>query len=164
MRHVAVLVLGDVGRSPRMQYHCMSLASMPDTQVRRFLGSLCRRFGEMLPLVCLQVSLIGFQGEACAPVVENNPNIKRYNVAQPFAKANRKFFLLYAPFKVLFQVGVPVFAVIVMVRPRLPHRSPDIQYTVDIIVVDSAPIGGSGAKSAKVTEYLLLAQFFGVSP
>ena len=28
-RHYVVLVLGDVGRSPRMQYHTVSLADMP---------------------------------------------------------------------------------------------------------------------------------------
>jgi hypothetical protein len=33
MPHVAVLVLGDLGRSPRMQYHCRSLASRQDTTV-----------------------------------------------------------------------------------------------------------------------------------
>jgi hypothetical protein len=32
-RSVAVLVLGDVGRSPRMQYHTTSLAALPDTDV-----------------------------------------------------------------------------------------------------------------------------------
>jgi len=32
-RHVVVVVLGDIGRSPRMQYHCMSLAELPATSV-----------------------------------------------------------------------------------------------------------------------------------
>ena len=31
-RHYVVLVLGDVGRSPRMQYHTVSLADMPGTK------------------------------------------------------------------------------------------------------------------------------------
>ena len=33
MKHVTVLVLGDVGRSPRMQYHALSLAALDDTTV-----------------------------------------------------------------------------------------------------------------------------------
>ena len=32
-RTVAVVVLGDIGRSPRMQYHCMSLAGLANTEV-----------------------------------------------------------------------------------------------------------------------------------
>ncbi len=33
-RHYVVLVLGDVGRSPRMQYHTVSLADMPGKSMR----------------------------------------------------------------------------------------------------------------------------------
>ena len=44
----AVLVLGDVGRSPRMQYHALSLAKhMP------------------------RVYLIGYRGERCVPAVRH---------------------------------------------------------------------------------------------
>jgi hypothetical protein len=32
-RRTAVLVLGDVGRSPRMQYHCISLAKIAGMEV-----------------------------------------------------------------------------------------------------------------------------------
>ena len=33
-RRVAVMVLGDIGRSPRMQFHALSLSNLPDpTQV-----------------------------------------------------------------------------------------------------------------------------------
>lgn len=33
MPRATVLVLGDVGRSPRMQYHAHSLANLPDMEV-----------------------------------------------------------------------------------------------------------------------------------
>lgn len=36
--HVAVVVLGDMGRSPRMQYHCASLSKMGDTDVSHWRG------------------------------------------------------------------------------------------------------------------------------
>ena len=45
---VVVLVLGDVGRSPRMQYHALSLARTRRARVR----------------------LVGFRGERCVPEVE----------------------------------------------------------------------------------------------
>ena len=45
---VAVLVLGDVGRSPRMQYHALSLAAHDD----------------------VQVVLVGYTGERCVPELE----------------------------------------------------------------------------------------------
>ena len=51
-RTVGVLVLGDVGRSPRMQYHALSLATcFPTTRVL----------------------LIGYRGERCIPDVERRP-------------------------------------------------------------------------------------------
>ena len=50
-RTVIVLVLGDVGRSPRMQYHALSLANLG----RRVL-------------------LIGYHGERCVPEIEQQPD------------------------------------------------------------------------------------------
>merc|ERR1719487_121034 len=59
-KHIVVLVLGDVGRSPRMQYHCLSLADLP-----------------------ADVSLVGYPGEACFPAVLENPRIKQHLMAPP---------------------------------------------------------------------------------
>ena len=39
-KNFAVLVLGDVGRSPRMQYHAVSLANIPGNPSRCFAISL----------------------------------------------------------------------------------------------------------------------------
>lgn len=52
------------------------------------------------------MSLVGFQGEKCKPDVEGHPRVHRFNVVQPFVGWSRKLFLLYAPLKVLWQVGV----------------------------------------------------------
>ena len=41
-RHYVVLVLGDVGRSPRMQYHTVSLADMPGMSSLNALDRSCR--------------------------------------------------------------------------------------------------------------------------
>lgn len=62
-RHAVVLVLGDVGRSPRMQYHALSLAQEDPA---------------------MDVSLVGYRGEHCIPAVEAHPRIRLYYV-DPFA-------------------------------------------------------------------------------
>ncbi|CAM9570725.1 unnamed protein product, partial [Phaeothamnion confervicola] len=49
-RAVTVVVLGDVGRSPRMQYHCASLLGRG-----------------------VEVTLVGYRGEACIQALESNP-------------------------------------------------------------------------------------------
>ncbi|RLN64633.1 hypothetical protein BBJ28_00014193, partial [Nothophytophthora sp. Chile5] len=54
-RHAVVLVLGDVGRSPRMQYHAVSLAQLSPK---------------------LLVTLLGFAGERCVPAVYAHPNLQ----------------------------------------------------------------------------------------
>lgn len=97
MSSVAVVVLGDVGRSPRMQYHCTSLAALPATQV----------------------SLVGYRGERCIREVEDAKNIKKFLISTPFASMPRKLFLLYAPFKVLFQLLQLLFILLWAIpRPR----------------------------------------------
>lgn len=55
-KHVAVVVLGDIGRSPRMQYHAMSLVALDPG---------------------VTVSLIGYKGERCIPAVESEARINQ---------------------------------------------------------------------------------------
>ncbi|EQC38367.1 hypothetical protein SDRG_04081 [Saprolegnia diclina VS20] len=79
-KHVVVLVLGDIGRSPRMQYHAISLAEMPDTRV----------------------TVVGYEGERCVPQLLAKPNIALRTFA-PIA-VSRKLFVLSGPLKVLLQL------------------------------------------------------------
>jgi beta-1,4-mannosyltransferase len=58
-RHVAIVVLGDIGRSPRMQYHAMSLVELDPA---------------------ITVSLVGYEGERCVPAVQDHPRIKQLYV------------------------------------------------------------------------------------
>lgn len=81
-RHIVVLVLGDVGRSPRMQYHAVSLSKCPNTKV----------------------SLVGYGGEKCIDQVIDSPSIDIITFKPFTKKISRAFFLFYAPFKVLFQI------------------------------------------------------------
>ena len=50
-RHYVVLVLGDVGRSPRMQYHTVSLADLPGTCCRTVCLSACDQMLRVLALL-----------------------------------------------------------------------------------------------------------------
>lgn len=115
---VLVLVLGDVGRSPRMQYHCVSLADADWTS---------------------QVTLVGTQGHACVPALEASAKVRKRLLAEPVTNAlPRRFLLLYAPLKLAQQVlqllwillteptvdvilvqnppCIPTFAVVLLVR------------------------------------------------
>jgi hypothetical protein len=91
---VAVVVLGDVGRSPRMQYHCASLAAHP-------------RVGG--------VSLVGYAGERCVDAVEADPRITQYLLGSPFARLPRSLFLLWAPLKVVYQVAQLLWTLLVAI-------------------------------------------------
>lgn len=73
-----VLCLGDIGRSPRMQYHATSLAS-----------------------TCA-VDIVGYGGSVPHVALLNNPNIVRHLITPLTWKVPRALFILYAPFKVLF--------------------------------------------------------------
>ena len=87
-----VVVLGDIGRSPRMQYHCLSLAAENVNVL--FSVSIDK-----------QVNVVGYSQKKCCNEVESNPKITKYSIGDnPFNKLPRKLFLLYAPFKVLYQV------------------------------------------------------------
>ncbi|PLN75681.1 putative beta-1,4-mannosyltransferase [Aspergillus taichungensis] len=80
-----ILVLGDIGRSPRMQYHALSIA----------------RGGG-------QVDIIGYHESELHPDISSHPRISI--VALPphpayLQTSNKLLFLLFAPLKVLFQVA-----------------------------------------------------------
>ncbi|CAM9463698.1 unnamed protein product, partial [Ectocarpus sp. 13 AM-2016] len=81
-KHVVILVLGDVGRSPRMQYHAMSLASHG-----------------------VRVTLIGYSGERCISAVENSPRVdtsRRFDppLSGPWGKSlKQRAYLLFAGVK-----------------------------------------------------------------
>ncbi|KAL4808075.1 glycosyl transferases group 1-domain-containing protein [Aspergillus unguis] len=79
-----VLVLGDIGRSPRMQYHALSIA----------------RGGG-------QVDIIGYHESEIHPDISSHPKITVVPIPPHPAylqTSNKLLFLLVAPLKVLFQV------------------------------------------------------------
>lgn len=81
---VLVLVLGDIGRSPRMQYHALSIA---------------RHGGH--------VQLIGYLESEPLPALIDNPKVTIIPLSSPpksWQTSNKLAFLVYAPLKVVFQV------------------------------------------------------------
>lgn len=108
---IAVFVLGDLGRSPRMQYHALSLA--------RDAG----RDGEGV-----DVELLGLAGEPCIAALREHPNVTIRTV--PTVTKPRGFplpFSLWAPAKVLLQVGLLLHLMLVTVP------------TLDVLVVQTPP-------------------------
>jgi len=93
---VAVVVLGDIGRSPRMQYHCGSLADLPGTVVH----------------------IVAFRGERCVPSLEGRANVVPHLLGTPFGGCPRRLFLLYAPLKVAWQVAQLLFTLLWIPAPR----------------------------------------------
>ena len=67
-KSVAVVVLGDIGRSPRMQYHAMSLVGEDEA---------------------VDVALIGYRGERCVPAVQGHRRVTQHFVDPVAGKALR---------------------------------------------------------------------------
>jgi len=96
-KRVAVLVLGDIGRSPRMQNHAVSLAKAGwEVDLIGFRGN------SLIEQVCLTVG-----AELFADVLELKEKIAiRYLPATPKALTGggKALFVVMGPLKVLFQI------------------------------------------------------------
>eukprot|EP00051_Salpingoeca_urceolata_P017819 m.245761 g.245761 ORF g.245761 m.245761 type:complete len:482 (-) comp19054_c0_seq4:944-2389(-) len=96
-RSVGVLVLGDLGRSPRMQYHCLSL------------------LGHDRP-----VDTIAYGGSKPFKKLVAHPLLRMHSIAAPYAVPQgspRVLFLLWAPCKVMFQVVQLLWLLLFRTRP-----------------------------------------------
>ncbi|KAM7195306.1 beta-1,4-mannosyltransferase [Naviculisporaceae sp. PSN 640] len=78
---VHVLVLGDIGRSPRMTYHALSIAKHGG-----------------------KVNLIGYLESALHPDLINNENITITPLPLPPQRPSSVPFIIFAPFKVIYQI------------------------------------------------------------
>eukprot|EP00668_Euglena_longa_P029668 GGOE01037031.1.p1 GENE.GGOE01037031.1~~GGOE01037031.1.p1 ORF type:complete len:500 (+),score=135.68 GGOE01037031.1:48-1502(+) len=97
-RHVAVVVIGEFARSPRMMYHSLSLASDSETEVY----------------------LVGFAGLPLAADVAVHPRIRGDFLVTPLDPSpslRKSFFLLTAILRVLLQLLQFLFVLVW----RLPH-------------------------------------------
>ena len=107
--NVAVLVVGDLNRSPRMLNHCISLTdSFPEIN---------------------EISLIGYNGGDIRSDISTNKKIKQYYIAQGINKFLRKlpklFFIFVALIKIITQVfslswillRIPKFKFLILQNP-----------------------------------------------
>ncbi|KAE8133707.1 glycosyl transferases group 1-domain-containing protein [Aspergillus pseudotamarii] len=94
---VQILVLGDIGRSPRMQYHALSIAKGGG-----------------------RVEIIGYHESEVHPDISSDPRISI--VALPphpacLQTSNKLLFLVFGPLKVLFQVACLWWSLAYRTRP-----------------------------------------------
>lgn len=90
--HVAVIVLGDLGRSPRMQYHTCSLQNMTEVDM---------------------VSLIGYEGEDCVQTIKESKKVSVHRLTS--VDKNEKKSIV-----TLFKKGFGLIFKLVNILSRLP--------------------------------------------
>jgi beta-1,4-mannosyltransferase len=108
-RTVIVLVLGDVGRSPRMQYHALSLAaSCPRTRV----------------------VLVGYRGERCVPEIVRQPDrIEQLRMAPEVLPGLRRY-LPYAVYAIV-KAALGLLQLLWVLLVRAPRA--------DVLLVQTPP-------------------------
>ena len=94
--NVAILVLGDLNRSPRMLNHCVAISeSFPNIN---------------------EISLIGYDSNDIRNDINSNPKIKRYNISKLINNLSnflpRFLFIFTSFFKILFQIFSMFFILI----------------------------------------------------
>ena len=94
--NVAILVLGDLNRSPRMLNHCVAISeSFPNIN---------------------EISLIGYDSNDIRNDINSNPKIKRYNISKIINNLSnflpRFLFIFTSFFKILFQIFSMFFILI----------------------------------------------------
>jgi len=107
---VTVLVLGDLGRSPRMQYHALSLASDVNLD--------CLWTGSTVPKPDddkgVDVDLIGYAGEPCIRQLRDHPRVTVRTMPAIARPAGVSIpFVVWAPLKVFLQVTVLLWTLLV---------------------------------------------------
>lgn len=98
---VQVLVLGDIGRSPRMQYHALSIAK------KGGYVDLVGYLGEYSNAHNVLFKLKKFAESELHPEIPSNPNItvKPLSPIPEFLKTNKQqWFLIFGPLKVIYQI------------------------------------------------------------
>lgn len=93
LRSVTIVVLGDIGRSPRMMYHAESFAKDG-----------------------FETTIVGYKGTTPTPSLLTAPGIRFQYLSTP-PKLPGKLFVLFAPIKVAVQLLSLVYALIVVGRP-----------------------------------------------
>lgn len=93
-KHVQIVVLGDIGRSPRMQYHALSILKHGGN-----------------------VDFVGYRDSPLHPELENNPRVQVIPLEQMPGFFNKLPFIVLGPLKVLHQVMTLGVAMMVAASP-----------------------------------------------
>ncbi|KXN89805.1 Chitobiosyldiphosphodolichol beta-mannosyltransferase [Leucoagaricus sp. SymC.cos] len=93
LRSVAILVLGDIGRSPRTMYHAQSFAEND-----------------------FKTDLIGYGGSKPIPALERLPKLRLRYLPEPPAIIRRLPFILAGPLKVLHQISAILIVLGFLIR------------------------------------------------
>lgn len=108
---VQILVLGDIGRSPRMQYHALSIAKNGGEVVLiGYTGKKETRPGDELRMLDIRIAtdLVQMNAESDPhPDLIANPNVSIVPLRPHPAilqTSNKLLFVVFGPLKVLFQI------------------------------------------------------------
>ncbi|TFK30666.1 hypothetical protein FA15DRAFT_22483 [Coprinopsis marcescibilis] len=93
LRSVAILVLGDIGRSPRMMYHAQSFAENG-----------------------FMTELVGYGGSDVIPALERLPRVRIWHLSEPPRILSKLPFVIAAPFKVIHQVVTILLTLLVWIE------------------------------------------------
>jgi beta-1,4-mannosyltransferase len=99
LRTVAVLVLGDIGRSPRMMYHAESFAE------NGFMAYLVGYGGASAQRIDSLRFLLSSIGSKPIPSLETLPKIQLRYLPEPPTVLKSLPFIIAAPFKIAHQIG-----------------------------------------------------------
>ncbi|KAG9223304.1 hypothetical protein CCMSSC00406_0000007 [Pleurotus cornucopiae] len=91
-RSVVILVLGDIGRSPRMMYHAESFARIP-----------------------FETYLIGYGGSEPIPSLKRVPHVHFVYLSEPPSFLSKIPFVISAPFKIGLQIASILYALLFQV-------------------------------------------------
>ncbi|RDB29215.1 Chitobiosyldiphosphodolichol beta-mannosyltransferase [Hypsizygus marmoreus] len=98
LRSVAIIVLGDIGRSPRMMYHAQSFAEND-----------------------FVTDIIGYRGSKPIPALERLPRVQLRYLPKPPKHLGRMLpFTLFAPIKILHQIASILYVALIQI-PKPPE-------------------------------------------
>src|SRR6266550_208224 len=107
-RSAAILVLGDIGRSPRIMYHAQSLAENNfETHLIGYGGT------KPASMYCVRIHL--FLGSRPIPLLEGHQRVHFHYLSEPPPFLKHMPFVLAAPIKVIHQIFGILVALLVRV-------------------------------------------------
>ena len=107
-RSAAILVLGDIGRSPRIMYHAQSLAE--NNFETHLIG-----YGGIIPVSVYCIHIHSFLGSRPIPSLEGHQRIHFHYLSEPPAFLTHIPFVLAGPIKVIHQIFCILVALLVRI-------------------------------------------------